>query len=90
MIPVTKPYFPNINKYTDFVRVAYQNEWLTNRGKLLTGLEQRIQEYLSTNSKPLIMNNGTIPLQIGVKLTPKNSKRRKNICKSHWHYFKFK
>jgi dTDP-4-amino-4,6-dideoxygalactose transaminase len=73
MIPVTKPYFPSINKYTDFVRIVYQNEWLTNRGKLLVGLEERVQEYLSSRVKPLIMNNGTIPLQIGVKLTPKNS-----------------
>jgi dTDP-4-amino-4,6-dideoxygalactose transaminase len=73
MIPVTKPYFPDINKYTDFVRVAYQNEWLTNRGKLLVGLEERVQKYLSSRVKPLIMNNGTIPLQIAVKLRPKNS-----------------
>jgi dTDP-4-amino-4,6-dideoxygalactose transaminase len=73
MIPVTKPYFPDINKYTEFVRVAYQNEWLTNRGKLLVCLEERVQEYLSSRVKPLIMNNGTIPLQIAMKLTPKNS-----------------
>jgi dTDP-4-amino-4,6-dideoxygalactose transaminase len=73
MIPVTKPYFPKIDSYTSYLKIAYQNEWLTNRGKLLLGLEERVQDYLSSRVKPLIMNNGTIPLQIGVKLTPKNS-----------------
>lgn len=73
MIPVTKPYFPQIESYNRYLKTAYEKEWLTNRGTLVLNLEEKIKEYLSTKSRPLIMNNGTVPLQIAVKLLPKGS-----------------
>lgn len=68
MIPVTKPFLPPIEEYMAQVQRAYNNEWLTNRGELVRGLEDKIQEYLGSISKPILMNNGTIPLQIALKL----------------------
>ncbi len=50
------------------VHRAYDNQWLTNRGELVLELETKVQEYLGSEAKPLIMNNGTIPLQIALKL----------------------
>lgn len=68
MIPVTKPYFPDIERYKSIVTRAYQNEWLTNRGILVCELEKKLQVLLNSESTPLLMNNGTIPLQIALKL----------------------
>ena len=73
MIPVTKPYFPKIESYNRYLKAAYEKEWLTNRGILVLSLEERVKEYLNTDNKPLIMNNGTVPLQIAVKLLSKGS-----------------
>jgi dTDP-4-amino-4,6-dideoxygalactose transaminase len=68
LIPVTKPFLPPIEEYMAQVQRAYNNEWLTNRGELVLELETKIQEYLGSKSKPIAMNNGTIPLQIALKL----------------------
>jgi dTDP-4-amino-4,6-dideoxygalactose transaminase len=69
MIPVTKSFLPPIEKYMAQVQRAYNNEWLTNRGELVKELEQKLTDYLGLEeSKILCMNNGTIPLQIAIKL----------------------
>jgi dTDP-4-amino-4,6-dideoxygalactose transaminase len=68
MIPVTKPFLPPIEEYMAQVQRAYNNEWLTNRGELVLELENKIQDYLGSKSKPIALNNGTIPLQIAIKL----------------------
>jgi dTDP-4-amino-4,6-dideoxygalactose transaminase len=69
MIPVTKSFLPPIEEYTAQVQRAYDKEWLTNRGELVQELEGKISDYLGlSESKLLITNNGTIPLQIALKL----------------------
>ncbi len=69
MIPVTKSFLPPIEEYMAQVQRAYNNEWLTNRGELVKELEQKLTDYLGLEeSKILCMNNGTIPLQIAIKL----------------------
>lgn len=68
MIPVSKPYLPPIDEYIYQIERIYKNEWLTNRGQLTCELEEKIQAYLGTKATPIIMNNGTIPLQIALKL----------------------
>lgn len=51
------------------VQRAYNNQWLTNRGELVKELEQKLTDYLELKeSKILITNNGTVPLQIALKL----------------------
>lgn len=67
MIPVTKSFIPPIEEYTTQVKRAFDNQWLTNRGALLLELEEKLKEYLSVPNI-IIMNNGTIPLQIALKL----------------------
>jgi dTDP-4-amino-4,6-dideoxygalactose transaminase len=69
MIPVTKSFLPPINEYVAQIQRAYNNEWLTNRGELVVELEQKLTDYLELKkSRILCTNNGTIPLQIALKL----------------------
>jgi dTDP-4-amino-4,6-dideoxygalactose transaminase len=69
LIPVTKSFLPPIAEYMAQVQRAYDNEWLTNRGELVLELEQKLTDYLGLEeSKILVTNNGTIPLQIALKL----------------------
>ena len=68
-IPVTKPFLPPIEEFMAQIKRAYDNEWLTNRGELVLELEQKLTDYLEINEAKIIcMNNGTIPLQIALKL----------------------
>jgi dTDP-4-amino-4,6-dideoxygalactose transaminase len=67
MINVTKTFFPPIKEYQAQLKRVWKNEWLTNRGELVLELEQKLKEYLKVESI-LITNNGTIPLQIAIKL----------------------
>jgi len=67
MIPVTKSFIPDINEYQIQVKRAFDNGWLTNRGELVLELEEKLKTYLEIE-KILITNNGTIPLQIALKL----------------------
>ncbi|PWA03893.1 DegT/DnrJ/EryC1/StrS family aminotransferase [Flavobacterium psychrotolerans] len=70
MIHVTKTFFPPIEEYTLHLQCVWQNQWLTNRGELVLELEAKLKIFLRTNSI-LITNNGTIPLQIALKLLAK-------------------
>lgn len=70
MIPVTKPFFPPIDEYMAQIKRVYENEWITNRGELVLELEEKLKQYLSVDNI-LITNNGTIPLQIALKLLGK-------------------
>lgn len=67
MINVTKTFLPPIEEYNRQVQRAWDNEWLTNRGELVLELEEKLKEYLSV-SNIIITNNGTVPLQIALKL----------------------
>jgi dTDP-4-amino-4,6-dideoxygalactose transaminase len=67
MIPVTKSFIPPIEEFTKIVDRAFKAEWLTNRGHLVLELESKLKSCLNV-SNILITNNGTIPLQIALKL----------------------
>lgn len=72
MINVTKTFFPPIDEYQKQIQRVWNNQWLTNRGSLVQELEEKLSEYLALQeSKMIIMNNGTIPLQISLKLLGK-------------------
>ena len=69
VIPVTKSFLPPLEKYMLQVKRAYDNEWLTNRGELVCELELKLAHFLELEEAKIIcMNNGTIPLQIALKL----------------------
>jgi dTDP-4-amino-4,6-dideoxygalactose transaminase len=67
---VTQTFLPPINEYQDILQRSWTNKWLTNRGELVLDLERLIAEKISCN-KGIAMNNGTIPLQIALKLLGK-------------------
>lgn len=67
MINVTKTFLPPIEEYNNQVQRAWDNEWLTNRGELVLELEKRLKEHLYV-SNIIMTNNGTVPLQIALKL----------------------
>jgi dTDP-4-amino-4,6-dideoxygalactose transaminase len=69
MIQVTKAFFPPIESYQYQIQRIWNNEWLTNRGPLLLELEGLVKSHLAIQrANMIIMNNGTIPLQIALKL----------------------
>ena len=67
MINVTKTFLPPLEEYMNQVKRAFDNNWLSNRGELVLELEEKLKAYLEVDNI-LIMNNGTIPLQIALKL----------------------
>ena len=69
MINVTKTYLPSLDEFTFQIKRAFENGWLTNRGPLVKELEDVLLNKLRLDhSNLLCLNNGTIPLQIAVKL----------------------
>ncbi|WP_447637698.1 DegT/DnrJ/EryC1/StrS family aminotransferase [Flavobacterium microcysteis] len=70
MINVTQTFLPPQSEYNNLVKRAWDSLWLTNRGELTLELENKLKEKLNTDSI-LITNNGTVPLQIALKLLGK-------------------
>lgn len=71
MIHVTKTFLPPIEEYNAQITRVWKNEWLTNRGELILELEEKLKKYLSVDNI-LITNNGTVPIQIALKLLGNN------------------
>lgn len=67
MINVTQTFLPPQQEYNDLVKRAWDKLWLTNRGELTLELEQKLRDKLQIDNI-IITNNGTIPLQIALKL----------------------
>lgn len=70
MIPVTKSYLPPVEEYNKWVKKAFDNQWLTNRGELVNLLEERLKKHLDINWLT-VTTNGTIPIQIALKILAK-------------------
>ena len=66
-INVTKTFLPDLQLYNSYLKRAWDAVWLTNRGELTLELEAKIKEKYSINNL-IITNNGTIPIQIALKL----------------------
>ena len=67
MIPVTKAYLPNKEKYQSYVDRIFESGWLTNNGSLLQELESRLAEYLGVKNIILVAN-GSFALQLAYKV----------------------
>jgi dTDP-4-amino-4,6-dideoxygalactose transaminase len=72
MIPVTKSFLPKIEEYNSYLQRAWDKAWLTNRGELTLELEQKLTTYLGVENI-IITNNGTLPIQIALKLFGKGA-----------------
>lgn len=70
MINVTKTFLPHQKEYNAILKRAWDKNWVTNRGVLVEELEEKLKHYLSVFNI-IITNNGTIPLQIALKLLGK-------------------
>jgi dTDP-4-amino-4,6-dideoxygalactose transaminase len=70
MINVAKSFLPPLEEYRQLIQRAWDNQWLTNRGELVLELEEKLKKHLSV-SNIIVTNNGTIPLQISLKLLGK-------------------
>ena len=70
MILVTKTFLPPQEEYNKQIKRAWDNAWLTNRGELTLELEQKLKQYLGI-SNIIMTNNGTLPIQIALKLLAK-------------------
>jgi dTDP-4-amino-4,6-dideoxygalactose transaminase len=66
MIPVTKPYLPSREKLDKYLDGIYERQWLTNNGKLVQELTQRLEAYLGVENL-LLVSNGTLALQIAYR-----------------------
>lgn len=66
MIPVTKPYLPDLQEYNNYLQGIWKRQWLTNNGPLVNELELKVAEYLEVDNF-LYLSNGTIALQIAIK-----------------------
>ena len=70
MITVTKTFLPPQEEYNQLVKRAWDKQWLTNRGELVLELEEQLKAYLQVENIT-VTTNGTIPLQIALKLLGK-------------------
>ncbi len=65
-INVTKPFFPPIEEYQNYLQEIWDNSWLTNRGPLIKRLEDKLSSRMGL--KYLVCTtNGTLPIQIAIK-----------------------
>lgn len=67
MIQVTQTFLPPLEEYNAILKRAWDSKWMTNRGVLIQELEHKLRDRLDLDHL-LITNNGTIPLQIALKL----------------------
>lgn len=66
MIPVTKPFFPPFEEYTQLISGIWDKGWITNNGPVVRELEQRLKDYLNIDFLSFV-GNGTIAMQIGLQ-----------------------
>lgn len=71
MINVTKTFLPSQEEYQSILKRAWDKVWLTNRGELTLELEKKLKNFLKSNAI-IITNNGTIPIQIALKILGNN------------------
>lgn len=66
MINVTKTNMPEIEDYISYLQEIWKNNWITNNGKLVQSLENRLKEYLKIKNMVLV-SNGTLAIQLALK-----------------------
>ena len=66
MIPVNKPYLPDLGKYQRYIEGIYDRAWLTNNGPMVQELKARLEDYLGVKHL-LPVANGTLALQLAYK-----------------------
>jgi dTDP-4-amino-4,6-dideoxygalactose transaminase len=65
-INVTKTFLPSLEEYTQQLKRAWNNGWITNNGELVRELEEKLKDYLGVRHL-LFCSNGTTALQMAIK-----------------------
>ncbi len=65
-INVTQTFLPNQEEYTQILSEAWDDKWITNRGKLVLRLEDYIKTKFNITSM-IATANGTLPILIAMK-----------------------
>ena len=65
-IPVTKPFMPPREEYSELLKGVWERIWLTNNGPLVQQLEEELKSKLDLEHL-LYVTNGTIALQLAIK-----------------------
>ena len=65
-IYVTRPFLPDLSKFSEALEPVWDAQWLTNNGQQHQKLEYRLREFLKVPHLSLF-NNGTIALVIGCR-----------------------
>lgn len=66
MINVTKTFLPPQRDFGEILKRAWDENWITNRGRLVLELEEKLKAYLKSPHL-IATTNGTLPLQIAIK-----------------------
>ena len=66
MIPITRPFLPDLDLYQAYVRGIWERRYLTNNGPLVQELEAGLKQQLGIEHL-LFLGNGTIAIQIAIK-----------------------
>lgn len=66
LITVTKTFLPPIEEYTSILNPSWEAQWITNRGKLVCELEEKLRNHLGI-ANITFTTNGTLPIQIAIK-----------------------
>ncbi|MBN1464518.1 DegT/DnrJ/EryC1/StrS family aminotransferase [candidate division KSB1 bacterium] len=62
---LTRPTVPTLEELEPYIKDILQNRWLTNNGKYVVEIEERLREYLSTKYCSVFCN-GTLALQLAI------------------------
>jgi dTDP-4-amino-4,6-dideoxygalactose transaminase len=65
-INVTKTFLPPIEEYQAYMTGIWDRVWVTNNGKLVNELEEKLKDYLEIENL-WYTTNGTIPIQMALK-----------------------
>ncbi len=71
MIPVTKTFLPPIEEYRQKLDQIWESNQISNGGNLYFQLEDQLKRHLKV-SNIILTANGTLPLQIALKVLAKN------------------
>ena len=63
---VTKPFLPKWEEYQNYLKIAFENQTLTNNGFLHENFEKALTNKLNIHNISLI-NNGTIALELSIR-----------------------
>lgn len=67
MIPISKVWYPNKEKFLSYIDKIYETGWVTNNGPLVQELEKRLEEYLGVKNLVCVAN-GSIALEMAYTL----------------------